>query len=65
MSKTFYMIVVLVCTLHLYVSGAVAKYHLKIEQEWSSELQSMVDHDMVILANQKEYIHKLELLLGE
>ena len=41
------------------VALSVAKYHLATEQAWNTELQAMVDHDMMLVSRQNKLINEM------
>jgi len=47
------------CVFAALLLGCINTYHLNIEKEWSGELQSMVDHDMMLVSRQNKLINDL------
>jgi len=59
----FWVVIQCIFSLFLIASWTISASHLRLEQEWSGELQKMVSHDMHIISCQNKYIDELEKIL--
>ncbi len=58
--RTIHLVILIVGGIFFASMSVVKSYHLILEQEWSANLQKMVDIDLEIIAAQNKYVGDLQ-----